>query len=240
MHPYKILDWDSSFFKYKVAMLLLPSYNYIELDSSLQNLKKEQVKLVYWSPENQNNIDEEKVISLGGKLVDIKTVYRINLDGKSIDDFKRDERVMEYSDIVLHPDLLTLAYESGIWSRYKVDENIGKQKFEELYKIWMEQSVAKKIAKTILVTHKGTRLTGMITLGEKEGMGNIGLVAVDAEQRGKGLGFALFQEMFRWFIQHGYKIITVVTQEANVSACRFYEKSGFEKLSAQPFYHFWI
>jgi dTDP-4-amino-4,6-dideoxy-D-galactose acyltransferase len=240
MHSYKILDWDSSFFKYKVAMLRQPLYNYNELSNALQNLKSEQVKLVYWSPENQNNIDEENVISLGGKLVDIKTVYRINLDGKSLDDFKRDEKVKEYSDVIVHPDLLTLAYESGIWSRYKVDENIGNQKFEELYKIWMEQSVAKKIAKTILVTHKGTRLTGMITLGEKEGIGNIGLVAVNAEQRGKGLGFALFQEMFRWFIQHGYKIITVVTQEANVSACRFYEKCGFEKLSAQRFYHFWI
>ncbi|MEP7169804.1 MAG: GNAT family N-acetyltransferase [Bacteroidota bacterium] len=242
MQPYKILEWDSSFFGYGVAMLLQPSFNYNELNSALQNLKKENVKLAYWSPENRINEKdkEQKIISLGGKLADIKTVYQINLEGKFSNEFLRDKRVKEYSETFTHPDLISLAFESGVKSRYKVDERIGQQKFEELYKIWMEHSVAKKIAKTILVTVDGERLTGMITLGEKDGLGNIGLVAVDSFHRGKGLGYALFQEMFLWFIEHGYKKISVVTQEANESACKFYERAEFEKVSAQEFYHFWI
>ncbi|HKR05935.1 MAG TPA: GNAT family N-acetyltransferase [Bacteroidia bacterium] len=242
MQPYKILDWDSAFFGYKVALLLQPAFDFNKVSNALQQLKKENAKLVYWSPANRihENGDEQKIASLGGRLVDIKTIYEISLEGKSADEFKRDERVKEYTDTVTHPDLVSLAFESGIWSRFKVDERIGKQKFEELYTIWMEQSVTKKIAKTILVTVDGKRLTGMITLGEKNGAGNIGLVAVDANQRSKGLGYALFQEMFRWFIVHGYKKISVVTQEANESACRFYEKAGFKKVSAQEFYHFWL
>ncbi|HKR05934.1 MAG TPA: GNAT family N-acetyltransferase [Bacteroidia bacterium] len=240
--PYKILDWDSAFFGYKVAMLLEPSFNYNGLSNGLQKLKEENVKLVYWSPAKRSieNGDEQKIASLGGKLVDIKTVYEISLDGKSADEFKRDERVKEYTDTVMHPDLVGLAFETGVYSRYKVDERIGRQKFEELYTIWMEQSVEKKIAKAILVTVEEKRITGMITLGERDGSGNSGLMAVDPAQRGKGLGYALFQEMFRWFIEHGYKKIRLVTQEANVSACNFYERAGFEKVSAQPFYHFWI
>jgi dTDP-4-amino-4,6-dideoxy-D-galactose acyltransferase len=242
MQPYKILDWDSKFFGYKVAMLLLPAFHYNEVSAAMQQLKKENAKLVYWSSANHASSDEDKqkIASLGGKLVDVKTVYEISLERKSAGDFKKDERVKEYSDTVTHPDLYKLAFEAGVWSRYKMDERIGQQKFEELYKIWMELSVSKKIAKTILVTVDKDRYTGMITLGEKDGAGNIGLVAVDGSQRGMGLGYALFQEMFRWFIRNGYKKITVVTQEANRSACNFYERAGFEKISAQPFYHFWI
>jgi len=242
MQPYKILDWDSNFFGYKVAMLQQPFFNYDELSEALKNLEKENVKLAYWSPVKRihENGAVQKISSLGGKLVDIKTVYHISLEGKSVNDFKNDARVKEYNDANIHHDLYELAFEAGIWSRYKVDERIGKEKFEELYRKWMDMSVSKKIAKTILVTAENDRLTGMITLGEKNGAGNIGLVAVDAQQRGKGLGYALFQEMFRWFINHGYNKISVVTQEANESACRFYEKAGFEKDSAQEFYHFWI
>ena len=242
MQPYKILEWDSNFFGYNVGMVLQPFFNFDELRDVLQNLKNENVKLVYWSPQNGINKKEdiEKIASLGGRLVDIKTVYQYNLDGKSADEYKTDERVKEYAETVTHPDLINLAFESGVKSRYKVDERIGHENFVKLYTIWMEQSVTKKIAKTILVSVDRERYTGMITLGEKDGAGNIGLVAVDALQRGKGLGYALFQGMFRWFIEHGYKKISVVTQEANESACKFYERTGFEKISAQEFYHFWI
>src|SRR6267378_3337551 len=151
MHSYKILDWDSAFFGYKVATLLLPVFGDGEFRNVLRTLREEQVKLAYWSPENSGNGGESdaKIASLGGRRVDIKTVYRLSLEGNSPDNFKRDRRVTEYTDHFIHPGLVDLALESGIFSRYKVDERIGKRKFEELYRIWVEESVAKRMAKTI-------------------------------------------------------------------------------------------
>ena len=49
---------------------------------------------------------------------------------------------------------------------------------------------------------------------------------VRPEWRGKGVGFALFQEAVRWSKTRGCRWMKVETQNNNVQACRFYVRQG--------------
>ncbi|MBW3590129.1 MAG: GNAT family N-acetyltransferase [Actinobacteria bacterium] len=49
---------------------------------------------------------------------------------------------------------------------------------------------------------------------------------VGPEERGKGVGAALFKAAERWAVSHGCTELKVETQNNNVSACRFYQRQG--------------
>ena len=68
---------------------------------------------------------------------------------------------------------------------------------------------------------------GLITLQAKAGIGSIGLIAVDAAFRGRGLGTALIRAALEWCAGRGCSIVEVVTQGRNLAATRLYESNGF-------------
>jgi dTDP-4-amino-4,6-dideoxy-D-galactose acyltransferase len=84
------------------------------------------------------------------------------------------------------------------------------------------------------------RATGMITCGNKKGRGDIGLLAVDASQRGQGLGAKLVRGAQRWFVQNGFGVGQVVTQGSNRAACELYARCGYRVESVEYFYHIWL
>jgi dTDP-4-amino-4,6-dideoxy-D-galactose acyltransferase len=79
----------------------------------------------------------------------------------------------------------------------------------------------------------------MITVQATAGIGNIGLIAVAETQRGRGIGSLLIEAAHGWMAAAGAKKSTVVTQAANVPACRLYERTGYTLEHAENFYHFW-
>jgi dTDP-4-amino-4,6-dideoxy-D-galactose acyltransferase len=91
-----------------------------------------------------------------------------------------------------------------------------------------------------LAVREGKRIAGMITLGEKNGRGDIGLIAVNPASRGKGYGEALVRSAHRWFIRQGFHEAQVVTQRRNSSACHLFEKCGFSVEKIEHYYHFWL
>ncbi|GAH69383.1 unnamed protein product, partial [marine sediment metagenome] len=83
-------------------------------------------------------------------------------------------------------------------------------------------------------------IIGMITVGNKNGKGMIGLIAVDSRVRGRGFGTVLIKAAKSWFISRGYQIGMVVTQRKNKAACNHFEKCGFYVREVENFYHFWL
>jgi len=84
-------------------------------------------------------------------------------------------------------ELEKLSIQSGKYSRYSVDKNIKRDKFEKLYTIWIKRSIGKEIADEVLVILDNGNIAGMITLGNKNGKGDIGLLAVESRFRGKNM-----------------------------------------------------
>lgn len=80
----------------------------------------------------------------------------------------------------------------------------------------------------------------MITVRADDARGEIGLVAVAPEERGRGVGKQLLSGAQSWFEQQACNRVVVVTQGANEPACKLYEGCGFQCDKTDDFFHFWL
>lgn len=224
-----MLTWDSQFFGFPVAKIA-------DL-AELKTVRQQGVRLVYWATTDEKS--QAAAAAVGGTLVDKKVTYQIDLQTVPAEQLQFGS-VTEYTDTAANADLIDLSIQAGLYSRFKVDPKMDQKKFEELYTQWMQKSCSHELAKAVLVIREQNKCVAVVTVGEKNGHGDIGLVAVDANQRGKGYGAALIRAAQAWFVQHGYTSSQVVTQGDNIAACKLYEKCGYQPASLEYYYHFWL
>ena len=192
----EMLDWDSDFFGIKVARITEPVLAAEELTSILAELNRQRVELVYWPSSTQFDCDEIK--GLGGHLVDNKTTFVIDFRQFDLDAMVSADIVVPYSPSMPFADVEDLAVQSSEYSRFAVDPRFPRERLVALYKTWIDRSIRKEIASEVLVIREGSRIVGMVTIGEKDGRGDIGLIAVDARCRGKNYG-----EILVWAVKCG-------------------------------------
>lgn len=133
--------------------------------------------------------------------------------------------------------LLELAFESGKWSRFKLDTNFPPHVFSSLYTAWIMKSLKGEIASDVLAFKADHSYKGILTYLEKDSDMEIGLVAVDSQAAGHGIG----TQMMKAFLAKCTKgkTIRVATQSHNKPACSFYQKNGFAVESINNIYHIW-
>lgn len=234
------LDWDSRLLNLKIAKIIPSLLTSTELKHCLDKLRREQIKLVYWAIDSNNRKAIEAAQNNHGHLVDHKLTYCQPLNfNSSLLDFSA-LGVEFYGENYPNEELIRLAYNSGQYSRFRQDPYLTQIQFEAIYREWMVNSVNKSIAKDVLIIKQDQQIVGMTTVGEKNGRGDIGLLAVAENARGKRIGTRLVQAVLLYFIHHGYASSQVVTQKANLPACRLYEKNGYTVEKMEYFYHFWL
>ncbi|HYD35467.1 MAG TPA: GNAT family N-acetyltransferase [Vitreimonas sp.] len=231
------LPWDSTFFGYKVCQLEGTVSNNGELASQLNELKTDKVQLVYWAVEPDDLNSQQAAANQTAFLADKKTTYlrTVPLDQS----FNNQPSIRSYLHQPASKSLYNLALQSSAYSRYALDPHL-KSEAARLYRTWLDNSLKGEIAREVLVYEKEGVPAGLLTLGEKNHRADIGLLAVDEQYRGQGIGQQLMQTAFDTTLQWGYNQIQVVTQQANTGACAFYEKQGFEIEKIQYIYHFWL
>jgi dTDP-4-amino-4,6-dideoxy-D-galactose acyltransferase len=139
------------------------------------------------------------------------------------------------------PRLEQLAWESGQFSRFRTDDKFEPHIFASMYSHWLRASVNGELAQAVFTYLSPASLElGMLTLGQQEGRASIGLLAVDAEVRGHGLGQQLVEVARQQSLHWGCTQLRVVTQRDNELACRFYSRCGFEVEQEQHIYHLWL
>lgn len=233
---FKTLEWDSSFLGYSTGMITRQDLSADEIGDILIKMKMDGYQLVYYPA--AHNIETALIDRFNGMLADekitfIKTIGKISLK-------ETDAHIISYDQVGVSPSLLELAWESGIYSRFNIDPHFKNNEFRQLYKIWIERSVSREIAKDVLVYMDGTIIGGMITLGEKNNKGDIGLVAVAEYSRGKGIGKKLMTAAENAFQDMGYDEVQVVTQRINVPAMNLYQRCGYSINERLFYYHFWL
>lgn len=234
---YQILEWDSDFFGIKIARILNPSLTAQELSIILSRLKHQRVRLVYWPSDQQH--DYSVIMNLQGNHVDTKTTFYINFrDLKELDRSITSDIVESYSENMPVEEIEKLAIESGEYSRFAVDPNFSRANFTDLYKLWINKCLRKEMALEVLVIRDGNHIVGMVTIGEKRGRGNIGLIAVHRQYRSKHYSKKLVLAAHKWFVENGYNDGQVVTQMQNIPACNLYKKLGYTVEKLEYFYHF--
>lgn len=230
------------------------------------------VTLASIAAERTNNANSTSTVSsqplmyrsIPGVLVDRKSTYVASI--KQFDRALLCARAFEHSHFRIHrcphttddtamvsDCLKELAVESGVYSRFNTDESLSKEGFRAMFTIWLSNSLNRSLADEVFVIHD--RLAGGGGAGEEElgfitvkkttaNIVNIGLLAVSASHRRKGLAYALLSRAVLWALEEvggdPAAMLTVVTQGSNKPACECYEKFGFSLSSVQDIYHCWL
>lgn len=237
MH-YEKLDWDSSFFGIKVGRINNAELSTSELRNLIVLMKDDNFDLVYLP--SKKEFDNKFISNLGGVLVDKKLTFKVDLSSLNLDGLISTDIVEPYCKTMPLDEIEDLAIQSGKYSRFAVDPKLSNESFVSLYKIWINRSLNKEIASEVLLIRDDKNIAGMVTLGDKNGVGDIGLIAVDSAYRGNGYGEILVRSAQKWFLLNGYKYSQVVTQGDNTPACNLYKKCGYEVSDFEYFYHFWL
>jgi len=242
MSIYQFLEWDSNFFGFKVARIVPDILLYPELENTLKTLKQENVLLTYWASNPDSFASQNAARRLDGFLADKRVTFVMNVGSLLVRSLPQLSRLIveEFIDNFPVPEMEDLAINAGIYSRFRVDSRIPYERFVELYKLWILNSVNKKIADAVFVVRSSGRVVGMVTVGQKNGCADVGLIAVDTSMRRKGVGVVLVQAVQAWAMKKGLVDVQVVTQVDNLSACRFYEGCGFHAAKIENIYHFWV
>lgn len=232
------LSWDSKKFGFKVARINQPILNKTKLGFIINKLKQKKVHLAYWMVNPEYQISKEAALAHGGFLADQKVTFirRINKDVG----YNHDNSIVSYIHKPVNKKFISLALQSGEYSRFKVDPNFKKNEFYKLYKAWIVNSLNGKIADEVLVFKQGSITAGLITLGNKNNRADIGILAVDEKFRGLSIGYRLIQAAISYFSKNNYTYCQVVTQKRNTMACKFYIKCGFKEERVNNVYHFWL
>jgi dTDP-4-amino-4,6-dideoxy-D-galactose acyltransferase len=230
-----ILDWDSNFFNLRVCRINGTIKDNNELALVLQELKNLDIDLGYYSSPVPLTVPQNTGQPYDISLVDKKTTYLKPINENAV--FSKS--ITPYTDSYAGDELLELAIQSGIYSRFNVDKKISTVKYEELYREWITNSVTKKLAIEVLVYWNNNKITGFVTLRDDNSTADIGIIAVDQRYRGKGIGTSLVQSAEKWFANNNYTYIQAITQGDNLPACRFYESCGYQINKVEYFYHLW-
>lgn len=238
-YVFQVLDWDSTFFGYKVVKILAPNLNQDELKNLLAKLNNLKIKLVYWFVDPNDKLSNQAAKKNGGFLADEKITYKISLSNNNFR--KPDNQYLQsYLKKPLNKNVLSLTLQSGFYSRFRKDKKFIHHEFIRLYTTWIERSLNGEIAKDVIIYVNNDVEVGLVTLEVKDNYGNIGLLAVNKKYRGKSIGSQLINAALIKFKSYGINEVKVNTQKKNIAACKFYEKIGFVKESVQNIYHFWL
>lgn len=227
----RYLSWDSEHFGIKVGRVDASVISFEEYSQICAAAKSQHYDLIYVvGPRFEADLCTDKFL-----LVDEKVIYEAHINELE----KEKDEVVELPVGTDYHELLDLAYESGKYSRYKIDENLPPHVFGTLYSKWIENAVNRENGQRVLVVQRNHHYVGMLTFQPTDDHRyTIGLIAVSPESAGQGIGTSLLHALFR-LVGKG-ACIEVATQLRNQAACHYYEKNGFTVSSITPFYHLWI
>lgn len=94
-----------------------------------------------------------------------------------------------------------MVLQAGLHSRFNVDPRIPRQRFIDLYKLWLKNSISREIAEEVRILRFGGSIVGIVTLGQKIDRADIGLIAVDSSMRRKGFGGSLVYAAQEWALK---------------------------------------
>lgn len=224
------LPWDSDFFGLKVGVIRSGTFDLSAFESERDAF---DLIYIYEKPDDSRNT---VLATICGNPADTRVTYIKQLTNS----LPVKEGVVNYMYRQPDKQLIALALESGIYSRFYTDKRFPPDAYERLYKEWILRSVDKSLACSVLVYYNESGfLDGFVTL-EIKGPGiQIGLIAVDARARGQGIGARLVRAA-EWEAHHqNFLYLKVSTQSANRTACRLYEKCGYAVEDVEHIYHYW-
>jgi GNAT superfamily N-acetyltransferase len=232
--PCTLLDWDTEFWGVRVARVLAGSMTEESRAEIDRWCVDNGVSCVYFLAEAEDETTKAAVEEGGFFYTDSRVTLR-----KEVSEPRQvpaiPVRVATDRDLDA---LEAIARSSHGTTRFYHDPHFPDDRCGELYARWI-RSIYESDDAILVIDHEG-RAVAYVTCGLREGgTGYIGLIAVDASMRERGLGAALAVAAHNWMVDEGAKYAAVVTQERNVAAMRLIQNAGYVVDSTHLWFHKW-
>ncbi len=219
-HSWKLDDFDSEVFGFKVAKI--ETLDRENVKNLIKDLVTNKVKYATYRVQSNNFSTIHALEKSGFILVDGLISLDINTSNIEVGQPANQIREADKNDL---KELKNLT--SGLYSTSRIfkDNLISKDKANEFYVRWIENSILGKAADSVLIWEEDGKILGYITLQKK---GQIPLLGVSKEARGKGIARKLTNASFNKFKEWKVENITIETQMGNIPALRVYSACGFK------------
>lgn len=224
----QFLEWDTIHFGFKIGCFNLEANENVSLEELVNKAKEENYKLIY--------LKSPILINKISLFYDEKLVYSKSKDFVG-EIFYSD--IESYKIGLIEPEIYELALNSGEYSRYKLDDRFPVECFNLLYRKWIENSIFTDYATDVLVYRINNKPVGLMTYKNNMNISNIGIIAVNPNYQGYGIGTKLMKHYLS-LLDDEITILDVVTQGVNIPARNFYEKNGYTITSRSYLYHLWL
>ncbi|OEU50569.1 MAG: hypothetical protein BA866_07150 [Desulfobulbaceae bacterium S5133MH15] len=220
------LTWDSRLFNRKIGELKIVSESSLQIEAAIRKAKTDGFKYIICRIQSPQTMLINKLSSLGFYISDIGVIWAGKID-KLLYGISKNSIEGKFIKEATNKDLPTLigmVKSLFIDSRFYSDPFFSELEADNLYQTWIKNSVKNRIADVVFfIPNKG-----LVTCKKStSNIGEIVLIGVKNEYRGKGIGTNLMQEALKWFKKQNVNLMSVRTQLKNVDAMNFYAKLGF-------------
>ena len=220
------VEWDSIFFNKKIGLLeLFNDRKSFEIENDFD--------LIYVISDSDVDIE---ITNYKQSYSENKIVFSKNIVPTSD---SMDENVFIEFENSTREEIYELAFESGKFSRFKLDSNFKQTEFEKLYKKWVDNSFTKEFADAVLVYKEQNKILGFVTYKVWDNYATIGLIGVCSNHQGKGIGRKLITYVEIGLVKKGVIELRISTQIQNHVACEFYNRLGYDIIEKRNIKHFW-
>ncbi len=240
MSGVELLPWDSAFFGRTIARLTGRLTTEDDVARLRTSLATKDVACTYCLVDSSDRDTVERLERLGARLVDVRVTYQLKLSATERLPLAsvRDARANDL------PDLEPLAARAHGDSRFHFDAHFDRERVRELYREWLRKSIAGTLADGVVTVDDAGHAAGYVTFSGPArtgtpGTGEIGLVAIAENVRGRGYGRALLNGALAELERRGVTTVSVATQGRNIGAQRLYQHAGFRTQALGLWFHLW-
>jgi dTDP-4-amino-4,6-dideoxy-D-galactose acyltransferase len=241
--PCELLSWDTEFFRCRIARVCgdtLEQERAVQVD---EWSRSNRIRCLYFLSRADDPATMRLAEQHGFGLVDIRvTLERVTMDSDA--SLRLDPSVgvtirpVQPADLSALQAMARAVHED---TRFFSDSHFTRQRAEELYSTWITLESQGRAQAVLVAASTADQPLGYISchLEAARQEGQIGLVGVSSEVRGKGIGKNLVMAAMDWYRLKGVRAVTVVTQGRNRAAQRLYQQCGFLSRDLQLWYHKW-
>ena len=232
--PGVVLDWDTEFWGVRIGRVVAEELTEERLQDVDRWADELGLACVYYLAPGTDAASAHVAESGGFRLMDLRVELR-----RDAAPTPRSRGVRE----ALPADrerLREIAAGSHGVTRFYADPHFPDERCDLLYATWIERSL-EGWAATVLVAERDGEPVGYCSchLDQPKAVGSIGLIAVDEDARGGGVGLALASAAVDWCAANGARTMSVVTQGRNAGALRTFQRAGFLVSSIDLWFHKW-
>ena len=197
--------------------------------------------MIYFLCPSKDKASINEAIKNNFKIVDRRITFELMPENLKL--IKLKENIKIVNSTKKNVDQLEKIAKNAKWtSRYFNDKNFKINDLKLFYSRWVKKSVEGKLDDMVFHIELEGKVCGFISI-KKNGIniGSIGLIAIDNNFQGHGLGAALISYSSEYMFKalNCSKVI-VVTQEENAAACSAYDKIGFQISDKSIWMHKWL